>query len=184
MCYITPVLCFLVCVIMSSVCPPAWPTCDVRLQWLYASQERAEARALEMEAQMRALHLYVDSLEKLSSRLSPSPPPSDDDNFISGESPPIRMCKRRKFNHSSPQDKKKSTPKIEKAMTNCKNKQLYEYLQTFSKFSQSGSTGADWSPLCAVIFVLLLIYIFRRIQLYYDSSRAPRCGRDTDFDGQ
>ena len=80
--------------------------------------------------------------------------------------------------------KKKSTPKIEKAMTNCKNKQLYEYLQTVSKFSQSGSTGADWSPLCAVIFVLLLIYIFRRIQLYYDSSRAPRCGRDTDFDGQ
>ena len=77
--------------------------------------------------------------------------------------------------------KKKSTPKIEKAMTNCKNKQLYEYLQTIS---QSGSTGADWSPLCAVIFVLLLIYIFRRIQLYYDSSRAPRCGRDTDFDGQ
>ena len=103
--------CFLVCVIMSSVCPPAWPTCDVRLQWLYASQERAEERALEMEAQMRALHLYVDSLEKLSSRLSPSPPPSDDDNFISGESPPIRMCKRRKFNHSSPQDKKKKHSK-------------------------------------------------------------------------
>ena len=161
---------------------PAWPPCDVRLQWLYASQERAEQRTLEqmhaMEEHMQALHLYVDSLErKLSSRLSPSPPPSDDDDFISGVSPQISRCKRRKFN--PPRDKKKTTPRIEKVMTICKNKQLYEYLRTVS---QSRTVDADWSPLCTVVFVLLLIYIFRRIHVYYDSSRESRCRRDPDVD--
>ena len=75
--------------------------------------------------------------------------------------------------------KKKTTPRIEKVMTICKNKQLYEYLRTVS---QSRTVDADWSPLCTVVFVLLLIYIFRRIHVYYDSSRESRCRRDPDVD--